>query len=235
MYGLPQSGIITQQLLKECLGKVGYTQSKIIPGLWKHQTRAMSFLLCCQQLCHKMHKERRPLPLVKCTQEGLLSDRRLDGQKMPRNHHRVGLQQPKSSSLDARIHQEGIIMLQTRHTQKDAKLTASTHNPRLRKQIQYAADEDDTSTLGKNDRKCIQQVAGALLYYARAVNSTILPALSSIATKQAAPIAKTMAKVKQLVDYVSTQQEAIITYRASDMILSVYSDAGYCNEKKAQS
>jgi len=37
MYGLPQSGIITQQLLKERLGKVGYTQSKIIPGLWKHQ------------------------------------------------------------------------------------------------------------------------------------------------------------------------------------------------------
>ncbi len=38
MYGLPQSGKIAQQLLKERLGKVGYTQSKIIPGLWKHQT-----------------------------------------------------------------------------------------------------------------------------------------------------------------------------------------------------
>jgi hypothetical protein len=38
LYGLPQSGIIAQQLLKEGLGKVGYTQSKIIPGLWKHQT-----------------------------------------------------------------------------------------------------------------------------------------------------------------------------------------------------
>jgi hypothetical protein len=35
MYGIPQSGIIAQLLLEELLAKVRYTQSKIIPGLWK--------------------------------------------------------------------------------------------------------------------------------------------------------------------------------------------------------
>jgi hypothetical protein len=101
--------------------------------------------------------------------------------------------------------------------------------------IQYAADKVDTPKLGKDDTKYIQQVARMLLYYARAVDSKILPALSSIVTKQAAPTVKPMAKVKQLLDNVSTQQEAIITYRSSDMILSVHSNAGYCNKKKAQS
>ena len=33
MYGLPQAGIIAQDLLQECLAKVGYHLSKIIPGL----------------------------------------------------------------------------------------------------------------------------------------------------------------------------------------------------------
>ncbi len=33
MYGLPQAGIIVQDLLQACLAKVGYHQSKIIPGL----------------------------------------------------------------------------------------------------------------------------------------------------------------------------------------------------------
>ena len=33
MCGLPQAGIIAQELLKEQLTKVGYHQSKIIPGL----------------------------------------------------------------------------------------------------------------------------------------------------------------------------------------------------------
>jgi hypothetical protein len=56
--------------------------------------------------------------------------------------------------------------------------------------------------------------------------------LSSIATKQAAPTAKTMAKVNQLLDYVATQEEEIITFNASNMILSAHSNAGYCNEKK---
>ena len=45
MYGLSQAGIITQQLLEECLQKHGYPQSQTTPGLWKHDTRHISFSL----------------------------------------------------------------------------------------------------------------------------------------------------------------------------------------------
>jgi len=45
MYGLPQAGIIAQQLLEERLEKDGYRQSKITPGLWTHDTRPISFSL----------------------------------------------------------------------------------------------------------------------------------------------------------------------------------------------
>ncbi len=38
MYGLPQAGIIAQQLLEERLEKDGYCQSKTTPGLWTHDT-----------------------------------------------------------------------------------------------------------------------------------------------------------------------------------------------------
>ena len=37
MYGLPQAGIIAQELLEEQLQKAGYTQSKLTPGYWKHK------------------------------------------------------------------------------------------------------------------------------------------------------------------------------------------------------
>jgi hypothetical protein len=37
MYGLPQAGIIVQELLEECLLAAGYPQSKITPGYWKHE------------------------------------------------------------------------------------------------------------------------------------------------------------------------------------------------------
>ncbi len=45
MYGLPQAGIIAQQLLKERLHKHGYRQSQTTPRFWKHDTRPISFSL----------------------------------------------------------------------------------------------------------------------------------------------------------------------------------------------
>jgi hypothetical protein len=89
--------------------------------------------------------------------------------------------------------------------------------------------------LNKEATKYTQAVAGTLLYYARAVDPTILPALSTIGTEQATPTQATIETIKQLLDYCATQEEAIITYSASKMILCIHSNAGYCNEKNAQS
>jgi hypothetical protein len=100
---------------------------------------------------------------------------------------------------------------------------------------QYAKEEDVSPPLLKEETKYVQAVAGTLLYYARAVNTTIIMALSSIATKQANPTQEMMKRVKQLLDYCATQKDAIITYNASKMILAIHSDAGYCNEKNARS
>jgi hypothetical protein len=56
-----------------------------------------------------------------------------------------------------------------------------------------------------------------------------------LATEQAKPMVKTKATVTQLLDYLATQEEAIMTYNASNMILQVHSDAGYANKKRARS
>jgi len=45
MYGLPQAGIIAQQLLEKNLEEHGYHQSATTPGLWTHETRPISFTL----------------------------------------------------------------------------------------------------------------------------------------------------------------------------------------------
>ena len=45
MYGLPQAGLLAQQLLEERLAKHGYTQSKLIPGFWTHKWRPIQFTL----------------------------------------------------------------------------------------------------------------------------------------------------------------------------------------------
>ena len=45
MYGLPQAGIIAQELLTKRLKEHGYLQSEITPGLWKHEWRPITFSL----------------------------------------------------------------------------------------------------------------------------------------------------------------------------------------------
>jgi hypothetical protein len=45
MYGLPQAGIIAQDLLTKRLNKAGYQQSKIMPGYWRHGWCPISFTL----------------------------------------------------------------------------------------------------------------------------------------------------------------------------------------------
>ena len=45
MYGLPQAGIIANKLLEKHLNEHGYRQSKLLPGLWKHDTRPIQFTL----------------------------------------------------------------------------------------------------------------------------------------------------------------------------------------------
>ncbi len=45
MYGLPQAGIIAQELLEKRLKIAGYSQSKLTPGYWTHTWRPISFTL----------------------------------------------------------------------------------------------------------------------------------------------------------------------------------------------
>jgi hypothetical protein len=45
MYGLPQAGILTNQLIAPCLAIHGYHQTKFTPGLWRHVTRPIQFNL----------------------------------------------------------------------------------------------------------------------------------------------------------------------------------------------
>jgi hypothetical protein len=45
MYGLPQTGIIAQELLEERLIVAGYRQSKLTPGFWTHDWRPIKITL----------------------------------------------------------------------------------------------------------------------------------------------------------------------------------------------
>jgi hypothetical protein len=81
----------------------------------------------------------------------------------------------------------------------------------------------------------IQKVTGSFLYYAQAVDPTILMQLNEIATEQTKSTGKTQAATNQLLYYLATHPDATIRYHASDMILHIHSDASYLSVSNAQS
>jgi hypothetical protein len=89
--------------------------------------------------------------------------------------------------------------------------------------------------LGKEKIKYVQSVVGSLLYYARAIDMSILPALNEIAARQTQPTQNTLNKCQILLDYAATHPNTILRYKASDMVLHVDSDTAYLVQAKARS
>ena len=85
------------------------------------------------------------------------------------------------------------------------------------------------------DKKFIQEVTGTFLYYTRALDSIMLPALRTIAPQQSNPTENTTKKVKCFLDYTATRPDAIITYCACNMVLVAHSNISYLSESKVRS
>jgi hypothetical protein len=92
---------------------------------------------------------------------------------------------------------------------------------------QAAIAEDTTSPLGAADITFLQQIIGTLLYYARAVDNTMLVAISTLASVQAKGTEATMDAAVHLLNYCATLPDAVFRFSASDMILHIHSDASY--------
>ncbi len=83
--------------------------------------------------------------------------------------------------------------------------------------------------------KQIQRIVGSILYYAWAIDITVLIALSSIGIEQTKGTTNMMETAKHLLDYLATNPIATICYRTLDMIMNVHSDASYLYEADAHS
>jgi hypothetical protein len=89
--------------------------------------------------------------------------------------------------------------------------------PNYSNKTQLTPVPDTLPPISSTDKLHLQEVLGILLYYARALDVTILTAISEVSTEIATGTVKTMVKMNQLLDYLSTNPEAIIQHHPSSM------------------
>ncbi len=243
VYGLPQAGILANKYLEKRLNEYGYHQSDYTNGLWSHESRPIQFALCVDDFGVKYTNDEdvehlktaltavnpetgKPMFEISVDMDGA----RFCGLFMDWDYdnHEVHV------SIPGYINNA---LKRFKHTTPDKpQHQPYPHNPKQYGQKQqYSEPEDKSPLLGKEDKRFIQEVTGTFLFYARAVDPTMLVALSSLAAEQCKPTERTMEKCKQFLDYAATQEDAVITYRKSDMVLAIHSDASYLSEPRARS
>ena len=214
---MPSAGILAQNLLEKRLGKAGYHQSKFTPGYWTHEWRPISFTLVVDDFGVKyVGKEHAEHLLTTINNDYTCKadwdSRRYLGLTLDWDYERREVH----LSMPGYVHEA----LQRFNHTMPTKPQHQPHKhvvPTYGKTIQYA-QVDDSPSIDKDSKTFIQQVSGTFLYYARAVDPTMLVTLSALASAQANPTEETMEKCKTFLNYAATHPDAIVTYRASNMI-----------------
>jgi hypothetical protein len=99
---------------------------------------------------------------------------------------------------------------------------------------QFVSEPTPSPAISEKDVNKVQQITGTLLYYARAVDPTLIMPINVLASEQSNATQVTADKVKKLLNYCNTHPETKIRYHASDMILHTHSDASYLSENEAK-
>jgi hypothetical protein len=230
MYGLPQAGILTNELLQRNLAKDGYQPIPHTQRLLTHDTHPISFSLVVDDFGVKFVGREHAEHLMTCIKKkyNISSDWN--------RHAYCGLTLDldyKKRTVD--LSMPGYIKAAL-HKYQHAAPTRPEHGPHTWNPPIYGAktpfvkDETISPALSDKDVSKLQQLTGTLLYYARAVDSTLIMPINVLASKQSKAIEVTANKVIKLLNYCNTHPETKIRYHASDMILHIHSDASYLSE-----
>jgi hypothetical protein len=233
MYGLKQSGLLANQLLHTRLAPFGYYPARHTPGLWLHKTRPISFTLVVDDFAVKNVGKQHAEHL----RNALLETYELTTDWTAMVYSGMTLKWDyEKSKYD--ISMPGWVSNVLSKFQHDAP-NHPQHTPYQYVTPVYGAKtqyttKDETPPLTAQQCLTIQKVTGSVLYYALAVDQTVLMPLDDISMEQTKATEKTQAATNQLLDYLATRPDAAIRYHASDMILHIHSDASYLSVSNAR-
>ena len=234
MYGLPQAGSLGHDLLEQRLNKEGYFQSQIVPALWKHNTKPIQFVLVVDDFGIKYLKKEDLDHLIQTLEKHYDVSVDLEGKEFVKIQLDWDYESRKVHLSMAPYLQKALRQFDNIIPSKRQDSPYPYTEPKYGAKQQFA-EYDTSAPVGNNEQKYIQQVTGKFNWYARGVDPTMLTPISALSAQQAKPTQATMRRVQHFLDYAATKEPAVTTYRASDMILGIHSDAGYLNEEGARS
>jgi hypothetical protein len=216
MYGLPQAGLLAQNRLIAHIAEHGYTQSDTVPCLFRHATNGVTFVLVVDDFGIKFRNaaDRDHLlttlrMLYKITVD--IEDPMYLGMTIK---HDKAAQTITCSMLGYK--DKVLARFRAWAGTRTAKSPGVYTAPQYGAKVQYALD-DDTDPLSAADTKTLQEIVGSMLYYARAVDPTMLTTTNTIASLQSKPTQALRAQAVRLLQYAAAYPNNAIVYTKSKM------------------
>jgi hypothetical protein len=184
MYGLPHAGILTNELLQRNIAKDGYRPTTHTHGSWTHDTRPISFSLVVDDFGVKYVGREHAEHLMACIKKKYNISSDWNGSDY------CGLTLDwdyKKSTVD--LSMPGYIKAALHKYQHTAPARPEhaphTWNPPIYgAKTQFVNEITTSPALSDKDVNKLQQLTGTLLYYARAVDSTLIMPINVLASEQ---------------------------------------------------
>ena len=234
MYGLQQAGLLANEILEKRLSKRGYQQRKLVHGFWTHDWIPVQFTLIVDVFGVKYVGKYHTIHLKNTIEENYTVSKEWDGLRY------IGI------TIDCDYKRRQVHLSMPNYVTKylkqfKHKLQKKQHQPYPSAPIIYGSKKQYATTLStapfldKKGKKFIQQVCGKFLFLGRAFDSTLLCPISAIASQSSTPTEDTLQQTQKLLDYIATQEEAVLAFNASDMKLAADSAASYLSKPKSYS
>jgi hypothetical protein len=235
MYGLPQAGRIAYDALVTHLEPYGYYPAPHTAGLWLHKTLPTVFTLVVDDFLIKYMKLEHANHLVDALQSKYTTTEDWQASLY------IGLTidwDYEGGTVD--ISMPGYVdkaLQRFQHPMPDEPEDAPSpwEPPKYGAKVQFAELPDISKPLDPARIKRLREIIGTFLYLGRAVDSTMLVALGTLASQQANGTEATFEAVTQLLNYAATHPDPVIRFKRSDMQLEIDGDASYLSETKARS
>lgn len=233
-YGLKQSGKIAHDDLVGLLASRGYHEKEHTPGLFVHETRDIAFALVTDDFLIQVVHDADLQHLIDTIQ----SKYKFKVDQMAKQFIGINLKwdykrREVELSMDGYVKQA---LLEFKHnTPKHMHYGPSIiTRPSFGKTTQMVPI-DETAPLPTDAITFLRRVVGKFLFYARAIDNTMLHSLNDITIQSSRGTEATMNAVTKFLNYAACHPDARIKYKAFPMILQGDSDAAYLVSPEARS
>ena len=183
LFGLKQSGALANKQLSKVLGKEGYFQSEHTSGLWLHKTRDISFTLVVDDFGVKYTKKEDVLHLQSVIEKAYPTTTDWTGNRFIGVHldWNYKTRELKSSMLG--YVKRALLQFQHEAPNKTQHSPSAYVPPIFGSRKQQMTNIDTSQPFTKDDAKRLQKICQKFLYYAQAIDSTMLHPLNTVATQ----------------------------------------------------